>query len=176
MSSVLDSQRIAAVVDAIGDRLDGEWLLIGGGLVALWLDGRRTTEDVDVVGLRGTAEERFALMQLAEELGLPVESVNSAADFFVRRIEGWRDEIRVLCRGARSTIYRPTTTLFVLLKLRRLSALDLLDCEAALSKSEDAVDRARLLEALAALPETDDTALAGRRQRLREVIAGPSEA
>jgi hypothetical protein len=74
---------------------------------ALWLESRRTTEDVDIVGLQGTAEERMALMRLATELDLPVEAVNSAADSFVRRIDGWRDELELFRRGARGRVYRP---------------------------------------------------------------------
>ena len=102
---------------AVCERLDGEWLLLGGALVALWLEPRRVTEDVDLIGLRGTADERYALMELATELGLPVEAVNSAADFFVRRIPDWRAELVELRRGAGATVYRPSVTLFLLLKL-----------------------------------------------------------
>lgn len=166
MSAALEKQRIEAIVDAIAERLDGEWLLIGGALVALWLDDRRTTEDVDIIGLRGLPEERYALLQLADDLGLPIESVNSAADFFVRRIDGWRDELRVLKRGSRSTVHRPTTTLFVLLKQRRLSARDLADCLAALAREEEPVDRARLRAALSALTPTEDVDLERRRREL----------
>src|SRR3989442_906774 len=50
---VLDRERLDAIVAAIGDQLEGEWLLIGGALAALWFAPRRTTEDVDIVGLRG---------------------------------------------------------------------------------------------------------------------------
>lgn len=172
-STELDRAQIEAVVDAIAERLDGEWLLIGGALVAIWVEPRRVTEDLDVVGMRGTADERYALMNLAIDLGLPVEAVNSAADFFVRRIVGWRDEVAVLRAGARSTVYRPTPTLFVLLKMSRLSEQDLADCDAVLrhtAAGAGPVDGARLLAALAALPATDDHALAGRRELLRALV------
>lgn len=169
----LDRAAIARVVDAIADRLDGEWLLIGGALVALWVEPRRVTEDIDVIGMRGTSDERYALMELAGELGLPIEVVNSAADFFVRRVAGWRDEVEVLQTGARSIIYRPTATLFVILKLGRLSEQDLADCEAVLSSTGAAVDVDRCRAALAALPPTDDPALAARRAALAAALGQP---
>jgi len=169
---LLDRARIEQVLEAITER-EGEWLLVGGAFVALWLEPRRTTEDIDIVGLRGTPEERYALMDVAEQLGLPVEAVNSAADFFVHRIDGWREQITILRKGARGTIYRPTVTLFVLLKMRRLSERDLDDCEAALLHARgegETVDVARLLAALAALPPTSDADLERRRGVLRAAL------
>src|SRR2546422_846854 len=65
---VLDRERLDAIVAAIGDQLEGEWLLIGGALAALWFAPRRTTEDVDIVGLRGDPSERVALLELADSL------------------------------------------------------------------------------------------------------------
>jgi len=172
---LLDRLAIERIVEAIGMKLEGEWLLVGGALVALWLEPRRVTEDVDVMGLGGTAEERYALMELAIELGLPVEAVNSAADFFVHRVEGWRNEIEVLRSGSRSTIYRPTVTLFVLLKMARLSEQDLEDCRAALAHAR-AVDAplnlARLSSRLAELQTTEDEGLRTRRLALAQMLAG----
>jgi hypothetical protein len=170
----LERAGLERVVDAVAERLAGEWLLVGGALVALWLESRRTTEDIDILGLQGTAEERWALMELAVELGLPVEAVNSAADFFVRRIEGWRDELEPFRHGARGRVYRPTVTLFLLLKLARLSEQDLADCLAAIGRARTErlrFDPGRVLEALAALPLPGDGALAGRRAALRDAVA-----
>src|SRR5262245_47050514 len=56
----------------------------------MWFVEGRVTEDLDLFGLAGTQTQRLALMELALEAGLPVEAVNSTADFFVRRIAGWR--------------------------------------------------------------------------------------
>ena len=41
-------------------------------------------------------------MDLASRAGLPIEAVSSAADFFVRKIDGWRDELVPLVRGPRA--------------------------------------------------------------------------
>lgn len=154
----------------MGDRLEGPWLLVGGAAIALWLEPRRMTEDIDLVPMKSSGRARLALMELAEELGLPIEAVNTAADFFVQRIPDWERDVEVLHRGARSTIYRPNATLMVLLKMRRLSERDLADCALAL-QSDDGADTARLLDALAALPPTEDRALQGRRERLRRLLA-----
>lgn len=157
----------------MAERLPGDWLLVGGALAALWLDEpSRTTEDVDLVGLSGVPEERLALMQFAEEMGLPIEAVNSAADFFVRRIPGWQEEIEVFRTGPKSRIYRPTPTLFLLLKLDRLSEQDLADCLATIEKAQGTrlhLDAERALSALDALP-LSEAALEERRNRLRQAL------
>ena len=156
-------------------QLDGDWLLIGGAAAAAWFSVARTTEDVDLVGLAGTSAERLALMNLAASAGLPVEAVNSAADFFIRKIDGWRDELVPLVRGPRATIYRPSATLFLLLKIERLTAVDLDDCLAlidhcAATSEVEVIDRERVLARLAALPPTADAGRQERRASLAEAL------
>jgi hypothetical protein len=173
-----DRARIASFLALAGDTLDGEWLLIGGAAAAAWFAPSRTTEDIDMVGLGGTQAERFALMDLATAAAVPIEAVNSAADFFVRRIAGWRDQLELLHRGARATIYRPSPTLFLLLKIGRLTAVDLEDCLAMLAHtraSRDTIDLDRVLATLSSLPETDDTALKARRDRLDQSLRAPAD-
>lgn len=169
----LGRTEIEAFLAAAAAALDGEWLLVGGAAAAVWFLDERVTADVDLIGLAGTADERFALMDLAAERGLPIEAVNSAADFFLRRIPGWRAEIEVLRAGPRATIYRPSPTLFLLLKCGRLSERDLADCQALLAFAEAhdlRVDRARVAAVLDALAPTADRALAGRRAALRSAL------
>src|SRR6266702_7368111 len=154
-AAALDRARIDEVVTAVCDRLDGDWLLIGGALVALWLEPRRVTEDIDLVTMGRDPGVRHALLGLAGALGLPIEALNSAADFFVERLPGWRGEVELFRSGARGRLYRPTPTLFLLLKMGRLSAPDLADCLAALTRvraEQLPLDRPRLLAALDALP------------------------
>jgi hypothetical protein len=166
-----DRARIEALVQAIADELEGDWLLIGGALVALWLEPDRTTEDIDLIGLRGEPSERYALLDFAARSGLPIESINSAADFFVQRIPGWREQVEVLLVGARGRILRPTPTLFLLLKIGRLSERDLADCLAAVAAAgpDAPLDPVRVKAALAALPPADPAA-AERRTRLLAVL------
>lgn len=173
--TTLDAARIEVVVRALCDRVGGEWLLVGGGLVALWLESRRVTEDVDLVPLGADPGARLALLRAADEAGLPVEAVNSAADFFVSRVPGWRQELALFREGSVGRVYRPSPTLFLLLKLARLSATDLDDCRALLARATAeglAVDVARVRAALAALPATEDAALAARRTALAGALGG----
>lgn len=173
MSFGFDRDRIESFLALAGARLDGEWLLIGGAAAAAWFSPSRTTEDLDLIGLRGTQDERFALMELAAVASIPIEAVNSAADFFVRRIADWRDHIIPLHRGTRATIYRPDPTLFLLLKIGRLSETDHDDCIRLLEhcrQQGDSVDHGRVENALAALPATDDAKLRERRLDLHALL------
>jgi hypothetical protein len=144
MAVELDAARIDAIVQNVSDRLPGDWLLIGGGLAALWFDARRVTEDVDLVGIEGTGADRLSLLGLAHDLGLPVESVNSAADFFVHRIPDWREQLQLFRVGR------------TLLDRCRSDALSF--------------DGDRVLAAMAALPATNDAELSARRSRLAEAL------
>ncbi len=166
----LDRDRLDAIVTSVCDRLEGEWLIIGGAIVALWFAPRRTTEDVDIIGLGGTAAERLSLMQLADSLGLPVESMNSAADFFVHRIADWRDQLVLFRKGAKGAVFRPSATLFLLLKVRRLDERDLEDCRGVIASGE-AFDRGRIAMEIAALPAAADEEVARRRDELRRLVS-----
>lgn len=168
-----DRARIQALLELAGERLTGEWLLIGGAAAAAWFAPVRTTEDIDLIGLGGSLAERLALMDLAASAAIPIEAVNSAADFFIRRIDDWREHLVLLHRGASATVYRPSATLFILLKLGRLSAVDLDDCLALLEHCEtsgETIDRARIRARLDALPPTQDASLVDRRARLRDAL------
>ncbi len=170
----LDRGRIDAIIDAATDSLEGDWLLVGGAAAAVWFLSERVTEDVDLVSLRGSREDRLALLALAERLGLSPEAFNSAADFFVHRIPGWTEEMELLRQGRGARIHRPTVTLFILLKLGRLSEVDLDDCLALLRVARETSrpwDRARVIAALDALPPSVDATLIERRRTLRAQLA-----
>ncbi len=168
-----DRAAVGRLLALAAERLDGDWLLIGGAAAAAWFRDDRVTEDVDLIGMAGTQSERFALMELASEAGLPVEAVNSAADFFVRKILDWREQLVPLLAG-RATIYRPNATLFLLLKVERLSESDLDDCTrlvAHCAATGEEIDAGRVRDRLAALPATQDAALEARRAVLTRALA-----
>lgn len=188
-----DGAAVQRLLATAVERLDGSWLLVGGALVTAWLEGERRTQDVDLIGPEGTREERLALLDLADELGLPIEALNTAADYFVRRVDGWESETRLLLEGSRGRILRPTVTLFLLTKLSRLSESDLGDCLAALrwwredgqqgQQGQDAqhghdreqgeeLDVPRVATALDALPPSEDVDLVARRSALRRALPG----
>lgn len=168
-----DRSRIQGLLELAGERLTGEWLLIGGAAAAAWFAPVRTTEDIDLIGLGGSQGERFALMELAAAAEIPIEAVNSAADFYLRRIDGWRDQLVPLHRGPCAVIYRPTATLFILLKLQRLSAVDLEDCLGLVEhcvESGEVIDHALIGARIDGLPPTGDASLTERRARLRNAL------
>ncbi len=150
----LDRARIQRFVDAAGERLIGDWLLVGGAAAAVWFSDSRVTEDVDLIGLAGTAAERLQLTELAMAEGLPIEAVNSAADFFVQRIPDWRNAIEVLRRGST----RPTSRTAVRSSVSRAA-------------TRSPIDAVRVAAELDRLPTTPDAALAERRQLLREALS-----
>jgi hypothetical protein len=198
----LDRRRLLALLADAGEPLDGEWLVVGGAAAAAWFADSRTTDDVDLVAREATRGDRIAVMDLAVALGLPVEAVNSSADYFLRRVDRWHGELVPLvqagagwcrlvqagagwCRlvqGSRAVIYRPSPTVFLLLKLARLSAVDLDDCLALLAhcqRAGEAIDVGRVVLALAALPGADDGGARGARRKalaaalVAGVAAGP---
>jgi hypothetical protein len=174
MPEELGRQRLEEVLAAMADGLEGDWLLVGGALVALWLEPRRVTEDIDLVSFTGSQEQRYRLMELAAAAGLSIEAVNSAADYFVRRIPGWQQEVEIFRAGPRARIHRPSPTLFLLLKIGRLSDQDLADCHAMIARARaDAlpVDAGRILAALDELSATAEPAALRRREELRRKLA-----
>ena len=74
----------------------------------------------------------------------------------------------MLFEGERGRVYRPNATLFLLLKIGRMSERDLADCKTVLA--HESVDRERVLRALDAL-ETTDAGVAARRSELRASLA-----
>lgn len=169
----LDRGRIDAILDAAADALEGDWLLVGGAAAATWFLPERVTEDVDLVSLRGSQLDRLALLSLAESLGLSPEAFNSAADFFVHRIPDWTAEMSPFRQGRGARIHRPSVTLFLLLKVGRLSEVDLADCLTLLRFARDArlpYDPARVAAALDALAPSTDAALVDRRRALRDAL------
>lgn len=129
MSAVLNSKLLKQFLKKAGESLDGEWLLIGGTLLpALGVD-IRSTVDIDFIGLgKKEAAQSLELMELSESLKLPIETVNQAAAFFLNKIGYDKENLLVLHKGKKATIYRPSAELFFKLKIGRLSETDAMDC------------------------------------------------
>lgn len=144
----LDQETLQRFVALAGERLEGDWVVIGGMVLPLLGVTHRVTMDIDVAGPEGAASDQLlTLMQIAEELGLPVEAINQAGAYFLHRIEDWEERLVEVHRGTKAAIHVPDPTLFLLLKLRRLTESDLVDCREMLKlsrKRKMSVDRERI--------------------------------
>ena len=168
----LDTRTLQRFVELVGKRLEGRWIVIGGAVFPLLGVTHRVTVDIDIAGPEDAARSQtLTLMDLTEELGLPVEAINQAGDFFLRRIRGWEDHLVEIHRGPRASIQLPDATLFLLLKLNRLSEADLGDCEEMLKLARrlgDPIDTGRIRRtARQALARAEG---ADRRQRLEALL------
>ncbi|MGE4234450.1 MAG: hypothetical protein AB7F43_14085 [Bacteriovoracia bacterium] len=135
-----------------GNSLKGNWILLGGTVLpALGIDHRVTT-DIDFVGLSSSElRQQIQVMEIAEKLGLSIETINQAAGYFLKKIKHKQDDLVVLHKGSRATIYRPGTTLYLLLKIPRFSESDLADCIEMLKfaqKKQESVDIALIERAI----------------------------
>lgn len=127
--TTVDRALLERFVKLAGRRLRGDWVVMGGGVLPLLGIEHRVTVDVDVAGPADAGQDQtLELMRIAEELGLPVEAINQAGAFFLHRIGGWREDLVTVHEGPTATIHRPNVTLFLLLKISRLSESDLADC------------------------------------------------
>jgi len=131
-SKAINKETLLKFIEKAEQRLQGDWIIIGGAVLPLLGLSHRVTMDIDIAGpTESTQAETLALMEIAEELGLPVEAINQAGAFFLRRIKGWKKMLVPLSSvnsEQRATFFRPQATLFILLKLGRFSESDLQDC------------------------------------------------
>jgi len=110
--------------------LSGDWVIVGGALLHLLGRSDRTTTDIDLVPLETRGNAQLAQsFELAEKLKLPVETINSAALYFLKKIPNFEKELVLLKEWKSGRIFRPSLFLFFQLKTDRLSETDALDCE-----------------------------------------------
>ena len=134
----LSPEIIGEFVKLVGERLEGEWVLLGGTLMWAMGIGNRPTTDIDLVGVsQKEAANSLGLMALADTLGLPLETVNQAAVVYLWKVKDFRKHLVVLHQGSNACIYRPDTYLFVRLKLSRFNESDLEDCQLFLEQGLD---------------------------------------
>jgi len=148
--TTIDQPLLKLFLNLAGERLTGQWIIIGGAVLALKGHAYRITNDIDIAPPKKASQEQILkLLEIAEQLGLPVEAINQAAAFFLNKIKNWKDDLVKVHQGKNATFYCPNTTLFLLLKIQRLSETDLNDCLKMLELREDAtIDIKRLEQAL----------------------------
>lgn len=169
----LDAATIQAVVHEAAETVTGDWIVIGGTVLPLLGADYRTTLDIDLIPLGDAPQsEILALMDIADRQGLPVETINQAGGFFLKRIPGYAEHTVLVHQGSSARIFRPDATLFVLLKLPRLSQSDLEDCLALLRwarETAEDVDQPALRASI--LSELEAAGHEARRERLERLLA-----
>ena len=120
-------------------KLEGEWILIGGTVLPVLGIDLRVTVDIDMVSLDSKSSNRnsLQLMEIAESLGMPVETINQAGAYFLSKIDDVRDHLILLEESKKCKIYHPDSYLFLKLKIARLSESDLEDCIAFIQHNGD---------------------------------------
>ncbi|MBI2027055.1 MAG: hypothetical protein HYS98_04535 [Deltaproteobacteria bacterium] len=125
----MDKTILQKFIKEISDAVHGKWILIGGAVLPLLDIQYRVTQDIDLIGpTTSTQKDTLTLMKIAEKLGFPIETINQAASFFLHKIPQWEKELVLLHQGKHARIFRPSATLFILLKIQRLSQTDFEDC------------------------------------------------
>ena len=146
---MIESKTVEEILNYLCNDLGGEWLLTGGSLVRLKFDAQRGTEDMDLVGITHPAlSDTAARNELYRWLigrGLGPEWVNTAVEPFVREVPQWESETVEIQRGPKGRIVRPTLTLFVFLKLRRGTDVDLEDIRKAVVHCPEKFDETKFL-------------------------------
>lgn len=155
MKRAFDTKLLTEFLKQAGEKLKGRWLLVGGTLLPALGVNLRSTVDIDFIGLgKAEAEQQLELMELAESLGLPVDTVNQAAAYFLKKVGHSPEDLIELYRGTSATIYRPTVELYWKLKVGRLSESDAEDCLEYFKfckRAGDRIDIDRLKSALSLL-------------------------
>lgn len=110
--------------------LEGDWLLVGGALLHVLGLTDRVTLDIDLVPLHEvTNADQLKIMDIAVSSGFPPETINFAAEYFVKKQPHWQNELILMDESEKGRIFRPTQRLFTLLKQSRGTETDLMDIE-----------------------------------------------
>ena len=129
--NVLSVKILKQFLKIAGEELSGEWVLMGGTVLPLLGIDYRSTVDIDIVAVKDEEKKRsqsVKLMEIAEKLKLPVESINQAGEYFLHKIPCYERCLIPLHKGKNATIYRPNLELYIRLKIDRISESDLNDC------------------------------------------------
>lgn len=111
-------------------QLQGDWVLLGGSLLAYLRLSDRQTFDIDLAP-KGKVNNEITLqaIDIAAKKGLPPETINFAVEYFLKKQKGWENELIVIRKTKRGAFYRPSKKLFRKLKEARGTETDLKDIE-----------------------------------------------
>jgi hypothetical protein len=155
-----------------GNRLSGDWVIIGGSVIPLIGGAYRVTNDIDLSGPEtATQKDTVTLMEIAQEIGLPVEAINQAGAFFLKKVPSWRKQLVVVHRGKKASFFRPNATLYLLLKIPRFSESDLTDCITLIHKHPEELNLAVLEKKLKREANLASGERLKRLEKLRETLS-----
>jgi hypothetical protein len=167
----LDRKTLKKFISTAGDRLKGNWVLVGGTLLHALEEDYRSTTDIDVVGIDAPDQgETLKLMEIAGELDLPVDSINQAAAFFLLKIPHFKDHLIPLHRGKKAVIFRPDVELYIRLKAARMKETDLDDCLAYLKGAKTRNEKVDLVQIEKLLISLEKKAAPAQKERLKDLL------
>lgn len=136
---MINSKLMKKFIAKVLTNLEGEWVIIGGTVLSLLGIDERVTMDIDMVAINNkqSNSQSIKLMEIAESLGLPVEAINQAGEYFLSKVDGFQDHLILFAESKKCKIYRPDAYLFLKLKLARSSETDLRDCMAFLRHNQE---------------------------------------
>ena len=123
----LNSKTLRKFLEIAGEKMSGEWVVIGGTVLPMLGINHRVTVDIDFVS-KSKKEDTLKLMSIADELGLSIETINQAGAYFLYQIPDFERNLIILYEGSKAKIYRPNLFLYIQLKIKRFSDSDVLDC------------------------------------------------
>lgn len=131
---MLNSKVLTKLAVKITNEVTGEWIIFGGSALYLLGIDSRSTIDVDIASFQtSTNEDSLKLMTIAQDLKLPIETINQAGAFFLNKIDGWQSRCKLSKKGKLGRVYIPNVDLYFELKAARMSSTDLADCLAYLA-------------------------------------------
>lgn len=125
---MIDEKLLEKFLKIAAKKLTGEWILLGGSLLSLLKIQQRVTYDIDIVEIQGRTQD-INLMQIAEDLNLPIESINQAANFFIEKIPKYELKLILIEKNEHFKLYRPNLELYLELKMKRATKSDIEDCK-----------------------------------------------
>ncbi len=126
---MITSEQYILFLNNVVNELDGDWVVIGGSMLAFIDAESRVTADIDLCCISDLDnDKRISLMKLAELSGLNIEAINPAADYFLKKIPNWKNSLVLLKNGEKGNLFRPSLGLYLQLKLNRGTPTDIQDC------------------------------------------------
>ena len=134
----MEQKDILKLYNDIVKNLKGNWLLIGGALLHVLGISNNETLDIDLVPIdQITNSDQLKIMDIALKNGFPPETINFAAEYYVKKQKNWQNELILLNETENAKIFRPSKKLFKQLKQERGTETDLLDIQIFEKKIKD---------------------------------------